>query len=353
MELSIVGPVNSLSYGLVTQNINYALNTCGVKTSIFPIGPIELAEEKLSNGVQKSLNNSQFWNYNAPSIRIFHQHSLDMFPGKQRIGWPIFELDTFNKLEQHHLSSCDNLIVCSEWAKNVIRANNIGTDVTVVPLGVDTEVFYPLPNASNDKTIFLNVGKLEIRKGHDAIIEAFNNAFTEQDNVELWMMWYNPVIERVYGIEKIEEWCKYYINTKLGSKIKFINPVRNHSEMRNIMQMVDYGVFPSRAEGWNLPALEMMACGKTNIITNYSAHTEYANETNSILLSVNETEPAYDGHFFTGQGNWGVINIDELTHAMRYAHTNNTKQINKHALETAKKFSWKNAANIIVNNFGK
>ena len=55
--------------------------------------------------------------------------------------------------------------------------------------------------------------------------------------------------------------------------------------------MADCGLFPARAEGWNLELLEMMACGKQVIATNYSAHTEFCTKENSILIESDENIP--------------------------------------------------------------
>ena len=71
-------------------------------------------------------------------------------------------------------------------------------------------------------------------------------------------------------------------------------------------------MFPSLAEGWNLEALEMMACGKQVIITDFSAHTEFCTKENADLVSISDTEPAFDGKWFFGQGNWAKIGEKEI-----------------------------------------
>jgi hypothetical protein len=42
----------------------------------------------------------------------------------------------------------------------------------------------------------------------------------------------------------------------------------------------------------------MLAMGKHVILTDYSAHTEYADETNAHLVKVDRLEDAHDGHWF-------------------------------------------------------
>jgi glycosyltransferase involved in cell wall biosynthesis len=266
MDISIITPINSLGYGKAGVQTVDALVTQGHEVSLFPMGKIE-CHPRFNNSIRNCLHNAETFSVNAPCIRIWHQHDMSMFVGKHvHIGFPIFELDTFTSKEKHHLRSCDCIYVCSEWAKEIVN-NNIKpwelttryqhpTTVRVVPLGVDTSVFTP-KKSTRKPTIFLNVGKWEVRKGHDILVDIFNYAFTEDDNVELWMMCDNPFLNQ----EKQQLWINRYKNSKLGSKIRLIPRVESDIDVANIMQQADCGVFPSRAEGWNLELLEMMSCG--------------------------------------------------------------------------------------------
>ena len=52
----------------------------------------------------------------------------------------------------------------------------------MAPSGVDRDIFTPNikidgSDISKDKYIFLNIGKWEIRKGHDLLVHIFNKAF--------------------------------------------------------------------------------------------------------------------------------------------------------------------------------
>jgi glycosyltransferase involved in cell wall biosynthesis len=296
----------------------------------------------------------------APSIRIWHQNDLAMFPGGgEHIGWPIFELDRFDDIERNHLESVDRLFVCSQWAKDVLKKQGMESRVDVVPLGVDGSVFYVDEDArakrryfTKGKTIFLNVGKWEVRKGHNELLEAFNSAFTPEDNVELWMMNQNPFI----GVHN-ENWKTRYVASTMGPKIKLLPRVNTQAELRVLYNTVDFGVFPAHAEGWNLEPLEMMACGVPSIVTNYSGHTEFCNDSNSYLVEPNGMEKAQDGiggRWFHGQGEWCTFSVDDLVDAMQKAHADRQanapsdyERLCLGSLETAKKFTWANTIKTI------
>jgi glycosyltransferase involved in cell wall biosynthesis len=222
-----------------------------------------------------------------------------------------------------------------------------GPEIFVVPLGVDRYIFHENYARIWDstKTIFMNVGKWELRKGHDVLIECFNEAFSESDNVELHMHCHNPFI----GEKGNQEWTDLYMNSNMGQagKIK-ISPQRfeNQRDLARIMSKVDCGVFPARAEGWNLDALEMLSMGKQLIITNYSGHTQFCNSKNSHLIEHEEKmEDAIDGVFFNGQGEWLEFTDDmkaSLVEKMQKVHKNK-KELNIEGIGTAKQFSWQHS----------
>jgi len=357
--MNIITPINQLGYGVTGLNIVKELRKLR-PVSLWPIGQPQITNKADAKIVQDSINNAKFFEYDDPCLRIWHQHDMAQFVGNgEHIGFPIFELDTFSPLEQHHLNSCDRLFVCSQWAKDVCLANGIkprkatldNPAIDVVPLGVDIETFKPC-EIKHGPTVFFNCGKWEVRKGHRILPEMFSDAFDDNDNVELWIMCENPFLSK----EEDAEWKRLYVNAKLGHKVKFVNRVATHAEVYNIMTQVDCGVFPSKAEGWNLEPLELMACGKHVIITNYSAHTEFCTQENSRLINIDCLESANDGKWFHGNGNWakfGENQIQQTIKHMKQIHSlkqSNNLLPNVAGIETANKFTWENTAKEIIKN---
>lgn len=350
MNINLVAPINSTGYGIASVNILNALMKTGHEVALWPLGNQPQADPDLHEVVRQAHQNSMLYDPNAPCIRICHQHSLDMFVGRgKRIGFPFFELDTFTERERHHISSVDILFVSSQWAKDVVLDNVPLADnqVCVVPLGVDASKFKPVPKKGG-KTVFGNIGKWEIRKGHDILATAFQRAFGDSDEVELRMLCHNPF----YTEQENMEWSNLY--NRLPN-CKVYDRLPTQQDVAAFMSEVDCGVFPSRAEGWNLELLELMSCGAEIIATNYSAHTEFCNEDNAYLIKVNEVEEAFDGKWFHGQGNWAKLtdeHINELADAMAHVHARKSmSDITNHSgIETARKFSWENTA-LTIGNF--
>lgn len=353
MEINIIGPVNQLGYGITCLNIIKALHLEN-KISFFPIGQPQLTNQEDADIISETIRNNSYPNFQSPCIRIWHQHDMSQFVGKGlKIGFPIFELDEFSDIEKHHLNSLDKIFVCSNWAKNVC-INNLTVDASnihVIPLGVDNDIFKPCKLNQRKTTVFFNCGKWEIRKGHDIISELFCSAFDDNDDVELWLMCDNPFLKE----EQVRNWININSNHKLGHKIRFIKRTNTQKEVYNIMQNIDCGLFPARAEGWNLELLELLACGKHVITTNYAAHTEFCNQDNAKLVDIAYLEPAFDGVWFHGKyGKWAKIadkEKEQFVSHMRDIHRlkqDNSLLLNKAGIDTANLFTWKNSARTIL-----
>jgi glycosyltransferase involved in cell wall biosynthesis len=347
MNINISAPINNTGYGVASLNIikQLALNN---HIAYFPISNPNVNTQEEYNLISSLIENSRDCDINAPFLKIWHQFDLINHIGRGKYyAFPFFELDRFNEIEKKHMSVPDTLFVSSNWAKNIIAKNNIKTHVEVVPLGVDLSLFnYSLyPNNQSDDYVFLNLGKWEIRKGHDILYQLFKLAFPVEKDVKLTLL-ASTTTNSYSSKEEVDQWKKLYS----ANNINIIDGVASHTDVAKLMAQSNCGIFPSRAEGWNLELLEMMAMNKPVIATNYSSHTEFCNSENAFLVEINETEPAHDGKAFNGQGNWGKMSQDQkdqIIEHMRYSYKNRINS-NINGVNTAKKFSWENSASQIT-----
>ena len=366
--LNLTAPLNSLGYGVVAWNVLSALDKLGVNVALWPLGQISplhfSAEEK--ELAERCSNNRVLFNQYAPSLRIWHQFDMAQHVGKGlRCGFPFFELDTFHKNERHHLGYLDRILVSCTWAKRIVEKEIPYTDnVFVCPMGVDRSIFNPYivgESPRDDRTVFLNMGKWEVRKGHDVLVEAFNAAFTKEDRVTLIMANENPFLNE----QQRGEWGRSYKESPLGDKIVLTSRLQTHREVANLMATAHCGVFPSRGEGWNMEALEMLSLGKQLIITDYSAHSDFCDHENSKLIPMDEVEPAYDGIWFKGEPNdrgyipqWGYFGDLQFEALVEHLRAVNRQRIegfpmmNEAGIKTAEKFSWEQCAEKILDATG-
>lgn len=350
-KININCPIGKTGYGITSLNIIKQLYLLGADISLFPIGNnMELNGEEEKPIIQKMLSGMDTFSKNSPCLKIWHQHDLALRIGSGKyFCYPFFELDTLNNRERHHINTCDHIFTSSSWAKNILLNNNISIPITIAPLGVDTNIFRT-PNKIKLDTgsyVFGHIGKWEKRKSQDFLLKAFELAFEVNDNVELWLLPHNMFLSK----EEEEKWLSLVRNNKLKDKIKIYNRLPTQYQLADFIYNIDCGVFLSRAEGWNNEILEFMAMNKPIIATNYSAHTEYCTENNSYLVHVEDQEIAEDGKWFFGNGKWAKLGDNELAQTidyMRYLY-NNKITSNLNGINSAKKYSWKNTAEIILN----
>jgi len=352
MDVNVTAPINSLGYGVVGLNIVLGLERLGHAPALWPIGEIEAPEEHHAT-LRRALDRRQQYNPRAASLRVSHQIDLAQHVGKLlHCGLPIFELNRFDPVEQHHLASQDLLFVPSRWAKQVLADNAIPEDrIHVAPFGVDREIFRFVDRVEPGATVFLNVGKWEVRKGHDILAEAFGKAFTKKDDVRLVLLTPNPF----YSAEESRQWADAYRNSPLGEKIQVLEDrLPSQRDVAELMARADCGVFPFRAEGWNLDLAEMMAMGKNVIATNYSAPTEYLTAENARLIETDRLVDAMDAKWFHGQGQWAELGdpqIEQLVEHLRAVHR--LKQAgqlrpNTAARDAMARFTWDNTVDCIT-----
>jgi glycosyltransferase involved in cell wall biosynthesis len=350
MNINYYAPINATGYGIASLNILKSLNQLNSgKISYFPIGEPRIESQEDYNLIHSLFNNSRTPDPLAPCIKIWHQFDL-----MQRIGngkyyaMPFFELDTFNETEKIHLTAPDGVFVPSKWAQEVLKNNNISTPSHIVPLGIDNTVFNAnkiKKTRKDNKYVFLNIGKWEVRKGHDILLHIFNEAFPNEQDVELWIL-ASEKTNSYSQADELQKWKTMYSN----KRVKLFNGFDSHREIAYLIAESDCGLYPSRAEGWNLELLETMSMNKPVICTNYSAHTEFCNSDNSYLIDIEDTEPAFDGKAFQKQGNWAKIGQkqkDQMIHYMRYCYQNKIDN-NIHGINTANKFTWKYSAKNIM-----
>lgn len=339
-------------YGITGYNLWKQIYSLKKDSLLFPISHVNPEKGWDINRIASGINTRNTFDPNKPCFKLWHGNDFFTRIGNGKYcGLSFFEIDKLYEIEKYSYNLLDTIFMPSQWAKNVLEENGIKKNIVVSPMGVDTSVFdghLPADKKEKNTYIFINIGKFEIRKGHDILVDIFNEAFNESDDVELWMINHNPFLNQ----EQTNNWIDLYKNSKLSSKIRFFPRIPDQKTLAHIMSYSDCGVFPSRAEGWNNEAIEMMAMDKPIIITNYSAHTQFCNKENAYLVDIDSTEPAEDGIWFHGDGNWASIQqkqIDQFIDYMRHVYKNNIRN-NTKGLETAMNLSWYNTAKIIVSN---
>jgi len=356
MNINFTAPINSLSYGLVGLNVLLSLVKAGHSVAWFPIGQTE-APPETHDTLRAAMLNGQCPDFDAPSVRLFHENSLAQHVGRgKRIGWPIFEVNSFDRTRKQHLMGQDELIVCSKWAKDVCLDNHLGLmPIHVVPLGVDTNIFYPKTAPYFGPTTFIHIGKREYRKSQYEMLQCFEKAFRPTDNVKLIVVWGSQILKQTNPQEH-DRWTHLFTGSPMASKIELVEWVESQQQVAQMLREADCGLFLSKSEGFNLGLLESMAVGNFNIVLNATGPTEFITKESCLLVESTACESIYDGVWFKDAdlGTWhafGEEQINRTVDLMQYVFTAKQDEmlyINKKAIDRASQFTWEATANKLV-----
>lgn len=332
------------SYGLVTLGLIQELQLMGEDITIDPLNE---SSADITGFVISP--NSKVYDYNAPCLMIDHQYRMRGSLGKgKRIGYTFFEMDQLTWLEVHALNSLHAVIVASEWAKEVAERSGVKVPVYVVPLAYNPDIFNPTKGRNPHKCTFLSIGKWEVRKDQDGIVDAFSKAFTDEP-VELVLSMDNPFLD-----QQFLEARKLNYKHKLRDKLVTIQRLPEQKQVARLINDSYCFVSHSKAEGACLPIIESLACGKFVISPKYSGESEFVTK-GCCITSHDGVEKANDGKWFgvspdVNNGNWCKPSNESLIENLQsvYQQWKNEVDHNDQGLEHAKSFTVRKQAERIL-----
>ncbi|HOK41632.1 MAG TPA: glycosyltransferase family 4 protein [bacterium] len=348
-RLNFFTPINSLGYGVVGKNLALELNKY-FEVALIPLfNQISGIEKEEISVIQEMISRVVHINFNDTGLMWNYGNQMWGFCGKRRLGYTIFETELLPEDWVNQLKQLDLVFVPSNWAKRILTEKyKIKTEI--INCGVNINIFHPVPFQKQSNVFkFASIGKWEERKNQKLLVQAFCEEFKPTENVQLYGLWNNPFTNvDIYKEVKslITNGHILFSQENQNATIFLCKPLPSSYAIASFIQQMDAFIFPFRAEGWCLPLLEAMACGKICIATYYSAATEFINENNCYLLHPKKFIPAYDGIYFKGDlGNWADIDKEELKYLLRTVYEDRLKmnfQISQNAIATAKKYRWEN-----------
>lgn len=259
----------------------------------------------------------------AMGVGIGPIECMSSVQGRKRIAFVVWETTVLPEEKLEVLRGLDEIWTPSQWSRKILVENGLDRErVFVVPEGVDATTFLPLPETRRrqDGTFrFLCVGKWEVRKGVEELVECFAEEFGYEEDVELVLHAFNPWIPNFDLEHRIAQVLR-------GRHARVIaNQPVGEEELCGLYNSCDAFVLPTKGEGWGLPIMEAMACGLPVIATDYSAPADFLNERVAYPLRVERMVDVHDPYFFPGNpiyGQWAQPDLTELRRLMRHVMTN-------------------------------
>jgi autotransporter strand-loop-strand O-heptosyltransferase len=252
----------------------------------------------------------------------------------------------FNKLKEF-----DELWVPSKWQRDCSIAQGYDPNkIKVVPEGVDVNTFFPEDTSheltSDGRFKFFLAGRWDYRKSIKEIIETFLKTFDNDEPVDLIISVDNPFSGD--GMKTTEERLEHYGLKDNRIKVLHFPP---REEYIQLLKSCDAFVSCARAEGWNLPLIEAMACGMPSIYSNCSGQLEFAEGKGLPVKIVGEkpVDASTYSHFNESIGNYYEPDFKDLGKQMWNVVTN-YKYYKQKALEESEEirrdFNWERIAEI-------
>lgn len=361
LDYTIWGDSNTTGMGIHCSNLLKALIKAGKKVAFVNMQPLNY--QIMNEYIKEGLNNRELITGREPAIMVKYAESSIRFIGNPRMAFSIFESDLIPELEKVYYNTLDTILVPSEWGKDILTRNGIdGAKIKIVHEGVDPEIFHVKHNYEYNIErarrrgywTFLHVGKWERRKNTRMIVECFYEACEElKIHANLRLKCNNP-FDNTWHSQLVE------IRNKYTDKYATVGAWRDDlSDMADLYNDADFGLYASSGEAWNLPLLESMACGLPSICTNTGGQSEYiknlpipAIEENDcyvvrdLIIRKTKKEIADDGMFYKGdRGSWLVPDRMELKEKIKYILQNAEAVIRlKQAYaDSVKQYTWDNA----------
>jgi len=299
----------------------------------------------------------------TPDVNIIlcetnHHLFYDQYNGP-KIAYNVWESTLQPKEYFNKLKEFDEMWVPSKWQRDCTIAQGYDPNkIKVVPEGVDVNTFYPDNSVNHpltkDKFTFFLAGRWDYRKSIKEIIETFIKTFNNNEPVELIVSVDNPFSND--GLNSTEERLKHYGLEDDRIKILHFPP---REEYIRLLKSCNVFVSCARAEGWNLPLIEAMACGTPSIYSDCSGQLEFA-EGRGIPVKISHELPVSAStynHFNDNVGNYYEPDFYDLGIKIKNVFEDYKKYKIFALVESEQireEFSWENVAKIgidTINDF--
>ena len=352
MKLALHIPINSVSLGQFSTLVLRTLfdrekaGKSDLDLYIIPIGQPDLSSQNLPQEFalwvqSKILKTLESYTRDIPVFKIWHlNQSLESYGHKQTL-FSFYELDSPTKVELNIAKNNTNLLFSSSYSCDVFKM--FGVETKHLPLPFDSYNFKRVDKKfhNDDRIVFNLCGKLEKRKHHAKVIQAWIKAFGNNPQFFLQCAIYNPFLSP----EQNQQAVGQIIGGEKPFNVGFYPTFKENSVYNEFLNSADIILGMSGGEGWGLPEFQSVAVGKHAVILNAHAYRDWATNENSVLVNPSGKIDSVDNVFFRkgeifNQGNIFDWNDNDFINGCKIAIERVQKnRLNENGLLLQQKFN--------------
>lgn len=263
--ITVYCPVNGTGYGIAASNM---FDTVVQKdmVNLVPywdnIDPPDGVSESFRNAAAEGIKRRPEYGRSPIAFILCHANLLTA-PNQRKVGYTFFELNKFKSEELSVMQSIEAVGTASHWGVQVL-GNYLDVPTFRIPCGVDTKFFSPGEPESTieypEGTRFVSIGKFEKRKGHETILSVLRN--WSGNPIVINAFWNNPFLgppstlpNKIIrsGFRFVEEKDAYKVFQSGKARLYLHRSIHGRHYMRDRIRDSQFGLYPSAAEGWDLP----------------------------------------------------------------------------------------------------
>ena len=323
-QLHFDAPINSLSFGNVAFNFLREFYKMGVGVSLFPQSNTANFEafDKADNGLIEWIKSAAYNRYKTldsskPTLKLWHLNGGEQRVAPKQFLYTFYECDSPTEEEVAIVKSQEHVFFSSSESRDHFLKKGCN-NVSFVPIGFDEDFCKTNKKYLGDDVVHFGlIGKFEKRKNTQQIIQTWLQKFGNDPKYQLTCLVNNPFFQK----EDYEKIINQTLMGKRWTNVNLLPSLKTNSEVNEVLNAIDIDLGGlSAAEGCNLPALNATALGKWSIVANHTAHKDWANKDNSILVEPVGKVSSDDGFFFRkgpfNQGDFYNISQNSMSEAM-------------------------------------
>jgi glycosyltransferase involved in cell wall biosynthesis len=308
----------------------------GIGMTYEPFHKKEIGEDLLDSVCNKPMDYDTVIVHTIPE---FYTYWREREKDKYVIGYTVWETTKPPDHWKDLINQLDHLLVPTEWNKKIFQEHGITIPIDVIPHmsefeGVSSEQIDSFEDSSN-RFLFYIISTWTERKAIWKLIDAYVDAFNEDDNVELLIKTSkgdtrNPrnILLRYFGYtyQPVRKTFKKYVKRfKNHPKISLVaDDSKSNEYIHHLHTRGDCYVSLCRGEGWGIGSFEAARFGKPIIMTGFGGQADYLHPDYSWLVDY-DLVPVVDKNAPKSYGadqQWAEPDVDQAAKYLRYVYEN-------------------------------